>query len=107
MKTIIVCTDFSPNASTAVHYAAALAHTGKCRLILFHHYDYPVPATDMPTLYPAVFIDGLEADLEKKLLEIKAELNAMYPIEVTCILRSLTLHSDLEQVFKEEQADLV
>ncbi len=54
MNAIIASTDFSPSATHAVHYAAALAQSVGARLVLFHHFTYPVPATDLPILQPLV-----------------------------------------------------
>ena len=107
MKTIIVCTDFSPNATNAVQYAAALAASVEARLILFHHFTYPVPATDLPDVYPAIFVDELEDNAEHRLDNLKAELAKTYSIDIECKVRSLTLTSDLEEIVVTEQADLV
>ena len=38
MKTIVLATDFSPNAARAAHFAGQLAHDQKARLILLHAY---------------------------------------------------------------------
>ncbi len=107
MKTIIAATDFSPNATNALQYAAALAAAAEARLVLFHHFTYPVPATDFPEVYPAVFVDDLAGDFEKRLELVKEELIRSYPIEITCVVRALTMSSDLEEVFQEEEADVV
>ena len=107
MKTIIACTDFSASASNAVRYAAALATAANARLILFRHFNYPVAATDLPDMYPNTFGDEMGADFERGLQEIKAELSRAYPIEIECVVRSLSLHEDLEEIFHAEQADLV
>ncbi|MBC7773944.1 MAG: universal stress protein [Phycisphaerae bacterium] len=107
MKTIIVCTDFSTTATNAVQYAAALANAAKARLILFHHFAYPVPATDFTSAYPTIFVDELSADLERKLQDIKADLGKTYPIEIEYKLRSWDFSSDLEEAFHEEHVDLV
>lgn len=107
MKTIIAATDFSPNANNALQYAAALAAATEARLVLFHHFTYPVPATDFPEVYPAIFVADLAGDFEKRLELVKDELVRSYPIEITCVVRALTMSSDLEEVFQEEQADLV
>lgn len=107
MKTIIACTDFSPNAINAVQYAAAFATAAEARLVLFHHFTYPVPATDLPEVYPVVFVDDIAADFENRLALVREELARSYPIEIKCVVRALTLQSDLEEVFQEEQADLV
>lgn len=107
MYTIIACTDFSSNANNAVQYAAALAKNTKARLVLFHHFTYPIPATDMPAAIPNVFVDEMAADLENRLQEIKVELVRTYQIGVECIVRSWVFSSDLKEVFDDEQADLV
>jgi nucleotide-binding universal stress UspA family protein len=107
MKTIIACTDFSPDATNAVQYAAALAAATKAKLVLFHYFDYPVAGTDLPQLNPMVIADEMDLQLERKLEGIRAELTRTYPIKIECIVRSFSLHSDLEELFHDEQADLV
>ena len=107
MKTIIACTDFSPDASHAVKYAAALAKSTKARLVLFHYFSYPVPATDLSMAFPTVFVDEMAEGLEHRLQELKAELAKAYSIEIDCVVRSWDFSLDLEDVFQEMQADLV
>ena len=109
MKTIIACTDFSPSATNAVHYAAALAAAAKTKLVLFRYFEYPVAATDLPLPqgYITAFGDEMAAESERQLQEIKAELTRTYPIEIQCVVRSLSLHGDLEEIFHAEQANLV
>ncbi len=107
MKTIIVCTDFSHNASNAVKYAAALANVVESRLVLFHYFPYPVPATDFPSVFPNAFVDEMASSLQHKLEEIKADLLKTYPIEIDCVVRSWDFQSDLMEVFQAESADLV
>lgn len=48
MKKIIVCTDFSVNAKSAVDYAFALAQHYNAALILLHSYLVPVPVSEVP-----------------------------------------------------------
>jgi nucleotide-binding universal stress UspA family protein len=107
MKTIIACTDFSPNASNAVQYAAALADATNAKLLLFHHFEYPVPATDIPMAYPAAFVDEMAVGLSHRLEQTKTDLAKTYPIEIECVVRSWDLSLDLEEVFQSENADLV
>lgn len=107
MKTIIVCTDFSPNANNAVHYAAALAREAKARLVLFHFFDRPIPATDLQGIFPASFLDRAEKEREQKLLDIKRTLVDTFHIEVAYVLRSFDLPIDLEGVFHQEKAECV
>lgn len=107
MKTIIACTDFSPNATNAIQYAAALAAATESRLVLFHHFTYPVPATDLPEAYPTVFVDDLADNVEHRLADLKEELRRSYQLDIDYVVRSLTLASDLEDVVAEEKANLV
>ncbi|MDO8971483.1 MAG: universal stress protein [Saprospiraceae bacterium] len=107
MKTIIVCTDFSPSATHAVLYAAALAKATEARLILFHYFNYPIPATDLPAVFPNVFADEMATSSEHKLNELKDDLVQSYSIDIECVVRSWDLQSDLEEVFQAEQANLV
>ncbi len=106
MKPIIACTDFSTTANNAVHYAAALASASNAPLILYHHFDYPIPAADFPGFNPAVFVDDAAAGLEARLKDIKRELLRTHEIEIECIVRTFDLQIDLETVFKDEQASL-
>ncbi len=107
MQTIIACTDFSVDAANAMHYAAALAKVAKARLVLFHYFTYPPPTSDLPKSAPVFFIDEMAATLENSLREIRETLEHSYQIEVTCMVRFAEFHSDLEEVFQLEQADLV
>ncbi len=107
MNTIIACTDFSNNATNAVLYAAALAKATEARLLLFHHFNYPVPATDLPAVFPNIFVDEMAAGFERRLQELKDDLVQSYSIEIDCVVRSWDLPSDLDEVFQAEQADLV
>ncbi len=107
MKTIIACTDFSASAGNAVQYAAALAAAAGAKLVLFRHFSYPVATTDLPDMYPNTFGDEMGVDFERGLQEIKVDLNRTYHIEIECVVRSLSLQDDLEEVFHAERADLV
>ncbi len=107
MRTIIACTDFSPVAANAVQYAAALASATNAPLLLYHHFKYPIPATDMTGLYPAKLIDEVTENLETSLSEIKDNLSKSYQIEIGFVVRSLDMQADLEDVFQSEDAGLV
>jgi len=108
MNAIIASTDFSPSATHAVHYAAALAQSVGARLVLFHHFTYPVPATDLPILQPLVYVDEMTAGYEHRLGEIKTELTRQYEgLVIDLAVRSLLLQEDLEELVQAEKADLV
>lgn len=107
MKTIVVATDFSATATNAVQYAAALATAVGARLVLFHHFDYPMPATDFQEAYPVIFVDDIEASFERRLESMKTELALTYALEIECVVRALTLSADLEEMYQEWSADLI
>ena len=107
MKSIIACTDFSANGNNAVKYAAALANAMESKLILFHHFTYPVPATDLPMAFPTIFVDDMITGFEHRLQTLKEELGKTYPIEIDCIVKSWDMKSDLEEAFTEANADLI
>ena len=107
MNTIIACTDFSSNATNAVIYAARLAQATKARLVLFHHFSYPVPATDLPAVPPNMLVDKLAAGFKHKLEELQDDLVQSYSIEIDCVVRSRDLPGDLDELFETEKADLV
>ncbi|MBC7773945.1 MAG: universal stress protein [Phycisphaerae bacterium] len=107
MKTIIACTDFSHNATNAVLYAAALAKATEARLVLFHHFNYPVQATDLSVVFPNIFVGEMAAGFEHKLQELKDDLAQSYPIEIEYVVRSWDLPNDLDEVFQSKEAGLV
>lgn len=108
MNTILACTDFSSSASNAVEYAAALADAVGARLVLFHHFTYPVPATDVPFLQPLVYVDEMAASHENHLDRIQEELLTRYPqLDISTEVRSLTFQEDLQEVFESAEADVV
>lgn len=51
MKTILVPTDFSKNASKAALYALRLAEAIQARVVLFHVYSSDLVSTDLPISY--------------------------------------------------------
>ena len=108
MNAIIATTDFSASSANAVRYAAAFADATGARLVLFHHFIYPAPATDVPFLQPLVYVDEMSASHERHLADIRAELLKVFPkLDISTVVRSLSLQEDLEELFHEEEADIV
>ncbi len=58
MKTILVPTDFSPAANSAMRYAAQLALRTRAKLILYHSFMIPTAVANIPT--GALAMDELE-----------------------------------------------
>lgn len=48
MKTLLVPTDFSPNAENAMYFAFQLARKMQAGIILMHAYRLPIPVADIP-----------------------------------------------------------
>lgn len=72
MKLIIVPTDFSPAALSAVNYAADLALSIDASLLLLHVYQVPVAVTETATvMIPA---EELEENAERQLAELSGNL---------------------------------
>ncbi len=72
MRTIIVPTDFSPNALYAASYAADLANMIGARLELVHIYDLPAAVSVIPVSYP---IEDIEAEIQSQLTQLKEKLS--------------------------------
>ncbi len=72
MKKIIAPTDFSPVSINAVNYAADMACTTGCDLLLLHIYPLPVMAGDVPV--PIYGIDDSEEYQKEKLEKLRADL---------------------------------
>lgn len=106
MKTIIAATDFSENSRNAVWYAAALAKAIKARLVLFNHFDFPLPATDLPGMVP-VYVDELAQLAEARLKELKEEINQKFDIPVECSAQCGSAIVDVEELAQKLKADLI
>jgi nucleotide-binding universal stress UspA family protein len=72
MKTIIIPTDFSPAATCSMNYALDMAVTIGASVILFHVYNVPVSAGDVPVL--VVSTDSIHKDAETKLASLKEKV---------------------------------
>ncbi|HRO71737.1 MAG TPA: universal stress protein [Chitinophagaceae bacterium] len=72
MRTIIVPTDFSPNALYAASYAADLANLIGAVLELAHVYDLPVAVSEIPVSYP---VEDIEAEIQSQLNNLKEKLS--------------------------------
>jgi nucleotide-binding universal stress UspA family protein len=61
MKTILIPTDFSKSAQNALDYAIDMAKCTSAKLILFHAYELPVIATEIPVVLT-------ENEMEKQII---------------------------------------
>lgn len=110
MKTIIVPTDFSETAYNAARYAIGLAgQIGATRIVLYHAYELIVPIPDLPTAVPMVNMEDLKAASIEGLEKMKRLLTPEIPANAVLDFRADNhlLAANIDQVCKDEQADLV
>lgn len=105
MRNIIVPTDYSENATHAMHYAAALARAARARLILYHAFPYPV-ITDVPAEVVQEFVDSTVADHRHRLEVLKEALEKQYGIEVACLAEAGSVAFGMHDLAARENADL-
>ena len=107
MKAILVATDFSTSANSAVNYAANLADKFKAKLVIFHSYTVPVILSEVPIMMPN--LEEIEKDSIKHLKLTKSTLLEKYKhsfeIEYECVC-GFTLEV-LHQFLAKNPIDLV
>lgn len=109
MKTIVLATDFSPNANKVARFALQLAQAQKATLILMHafHFWPANPAEtggDFPLSSKAMFDDS-----QKQLEQLAAALTEQFGSEVPirCITREGYAIPAIREVTRLEKADLL
>ncbi|MET0635431.1 MAG: universal stress protein [Chitinophagaceae bacterium] len=97
MKPIIVPTDFSPTALSAVNYAADMALALDAALILLHVYQVPVSVTETTTIL--VPVEEMEENAERRLESLKNDLRHITSdkLEITTEARLGDVTEELEQ----------
>jgi nucleotide-binding universal stress UspA family protein len=105
MKTILVATDFSPEASNATAYASNFAADTGAKIILFHLYHVSIHALNARAQSSS--IDELKASCVKKLSDLAKKLSEVYKIEVTPILKMGDFENQLQKTINTTQADIV
>lgn len=80
MKTIIIPTDFSQSATTALHYGIEMAKAINAEIHLLHVYQVPVSFTDTPVVLLSV--DELKNAAEKQINMLKNEVEHIAPESV-------------------------
>jgi len=107
MKTLLVPTDFSKNATQALHYAAGLASQVRGKLIIMHIINLPIVPIESSVVFrpdPA-----LEQDYKKKLDKIAKKLQGEngFLFEVETVCRYGYLLVSLNELVSAKAADLV
>jgi len=107
MKTIIVPTDFSDNATHAVRYAAALANQVKAKLIIVHIINLPItPLGNSTLILPDV---QMNEDFHPALNKLSKELQLSdgVDLEIETICQYGYFSANLNEILKSKAADLV
>jgi nucleotide-binding universal stress UspA family protein len=106
MKTIIVPTDFSETAGNACDYALALAKETGAKVILFHAFHVPIPATEMPVLI--VTPEELEIEHRRKLELLAGALRSKVPgVTIELETRAGFAVEEIANAAREHNADLL
>lgn len=107
MKTILVPTDFSDNASNAINYAVEIAKLAKAKLILFHAFHVPVTNSDMPiVVIPIEEIEEANIGRLKKIAkEIQSKNNGS--LNIKCICKMGFAVDEISELVTTKSIDLV
>lgn len=106
MKTIIVATDFSPEAENALNYAASFAQKTGARIILFN--SFVIPSHFGNALLPAEALQSLEEE-NQNILKLKSKsLSSRFGIETHYESSMMAeVPDELEWLYHKYDADLV
>lgn len=105
MKTIIVATDYSAEATHATHYAAALARQTRARIVLFN--SYQLPEHTAKNLLSTAAIDKQLAENRAYLESIAIKVAEQYGIKVDCWTNLTYVAEELDILVRRYDADLV
>jgi nucleotide-binding universal stress UspA family protein len=107
MKKILVPTDFSEEANTAIEFASFLAQNFKCQLILIHVADAPEtqPGTLMANFEH--LINHAKTKALKMLKNIRQTLEKEGISQVQCVVKEGDLYIELTEFIKKEKIDLL
>jgi nucleotide-binding universal stress UspA family protein len=105
MKTILIATDFSAEASNAMNYGAQFAKAMQARIILFHVYSIPTSVTDIALMM--VSVEEMQRENEERVKKDATYLFSTYGIDAESLVR-IGIPSDEIRIFAEEKnVDLV
>lgn len=106
MKPILVATDFSSNALNAAYYAVDMAKSISGYVVLFHVYEMPLVATEVPlTVDPGLMIES--AGREMKKLEQLVMQHSHGGVIIETIVRGGTFFHELEMECQERKPYVV
>jgi nucleotide-binding universal stress UspA family protein len=105
MKTILAATDYSPAASNALEYAAALAQATHARLVIFNVFSLATPSSSAPFSMPTV--DELIKLNNQRLTLIGEILAETYGLEIEAVTTTSQFMEGLLKQVRKQQANLV
>lgn len=106
MKTIIVATDFSPEAENALNYAASFAQKTGARIILFN--SFVIPSHFGNALLPAEALQSLEEENQNILKQKSESLSSRFGIETHYESSMMAeVPDELKWLYHKYDADLV
>ncbi|MGV3539378.1 MAG: universal stress protein [Rufibacter sp.] len=108
MNTILVPTDFTNNADTALAFAIALLKKMKGRLLLIHSVEVSAVGTpEGVAILPMAtgLVEDSEEALEKQAQKIRLENAFQFEVETFCLFGSLV--SQLNEIIRTQAVDLV
>ena len=105
MQTIVIPTDFSPEARNAGLYAAELAKIFSAKLLLFHAYMLPTPVSEVP--YVMITVDELQKENEILLKKEVDHLSQAYGVQTEGIVRIGIPSDEIRALTEDLSIDLV
>lgn len=108
MKTIVVPTDFSPNAGVALEYAAGLAKLTNASLVLTHSCELYEERFAKNKSMIEEHNSSIVKELFSKLNELKASVRARYDVKIDVALyKNQDITVSIIQAAGEQKADLI
>ncbi|AYZ37732.1 universal stress protein [Chryseobacterium indologenes] len=105
MKTIIVCTDFSPEAENATHYAASMAKENQYKIVLFNLQSVSIHALNAQASADFFYVQTLKN--QKKLEDKASELSKLYSIDAGHYLASGNFIEELHHCIQNTNGDFI
>ncbi|MDN3695440.1 universal stress protein [Chryseobacterium tructae] len=105
MKTIIVCTDFSPEAENALHYAASMAKENQYNIVLFNLQSVSIHALNAQSSADFFYEQTLK---NQKKLENKAnEINTLYTVKAEYYLAAGNFIEELNNCIQATNCNFI
>jgi nucleotide-binding universal stress UspA family protein len=107
IKTILVPTDFSKNASNALDYAIALAKKENSKLILLHAFRISYPTSDIPIPVVIEEVSQIQKESEEKLKKLCNEIIKKKKIKCEFICKEGLAMDVVLESLKKKRPDLI